>query len=129
MVDRIDVCNFITFISFCDKVKYVTLLQKRPHCNSNQHNLTNLFCRISQTLPLVSQIYPRDEPGTVWNSVQNGLVLARNGDECGSLAASIDCQYFDLMNNIVAIIEEHFNSVDVNNKDYNSMDRTKTERS
>ena len=75
----------------------------------------------------MSQIYPRDEPGTVWNSIQNGLVLARNGDECGSLAASIDCQYFDLLKNIVAIIEKHINSVDVDNKDYNSMDRTETE--
>jgi hypothetical protein len=76
---------------------------------------------------LLSQTYPDDAPGTVWNSLQTGLVQARNGGECGSLVASIDCQYFDLMNNMVSIFDEHFNSVDVDTKNYNSVDGAKTD--
>ena len=75
----------------------------------------------------MSQIYPDNEPGTVWNSVQDGLVQARNGNECGSLIATIDCQYFDLLKNIVSIFDEHFNSVDVDTKNYNSVDLPETE--
>jgi uncharacterized protein YpuA (DUF1002 family) len=46
-------------------------------------------------VPLVSQMYPDDSSGSLWNSIQNGLVRSRqNGDNC-NVDNNLKCEYLD----------------------------------
>ena len=46
-------------------------------------------------------MYPDDESGSLWNSVQNGLVEARSDTGCDGIASLNNCRHLDQFKDLI----------------------------
>ena len=55
----------------------------------------------------MSRMYPDDESGSLWNSVQNGLAEARSDIGCDSIASLNNCRHLDQIKDLMLNLANH----------------------